>query len=83
MERQQKRLDEFRHVYNQERPHEALGQKRPATIYRPSPRRYPESLPPIEHAGHLVEEIDDGVWSVYYGPVLLARFEEREVKFYG
>lgn len=26
-------------VYNEERPHEALGQKRPATIYRPSPRR--------------------------------------------
>lgn len=29
MERQQKRFDEFRHVYNDERPHEALGQKRP------------------------------------------------------
>ena len=45
MDRQQKRFDEFRHVYNNERPHEALGQKRPATIYRPSPRPYPESLP--------------------------------------
>lgn len=21
-----------------------------------------------------LEEIDDGIWSVYYGPVLLARF---------
>jgi transposase InsO family protein len=113
MERQQKRFDEFRHVYNQERPHEALGQKRPATIYRPSPRPYPESLPPIEYPGHLetrkvghngmirwkndviftsktlrgewigLEEIDDGVWSLYYGPVLLARFDEREMKFYG
>ncbi|HYC93917.1 MAG TPA: integrase core domain-containing protein, partial [Thermoanaerobaculia bacterium] len=37
MERQQKRFDDFRRVYNDERPHEALGQKRPATIYRPSP----------------------------------------------
>src|SRR5204862_6112995 len=27
--------------------------KRPATIYRPSPRLYPESLPPIEYPGHL------------------------------
>jgi len=30
MEPQQKRFDEFRRVYNEERPHEALGQKRPA-----------------------------------------------------
>lgn len=30
-----------------------------------------------------LEEIDDGIWSLYYGPVLLARFDEREMKFYG
>jgi hypothetical protein len=30
-----------------------------------------------------LEEIDDGIWSVYYGPVLLARFDEREMRFYG
>lgn len=53
MERQQKRFDEFRRVYNDERPREALGQKQPATIYRPSPRPYPETLPPAEYAGHL------------------------------
>jgi hypothetical protein len=53
MERQQKRLDEFRHVYNQERPHESLAQKRPVTIYRPASRPCPESLPPIEYALHL------------------------------
>jgi hypothetical protein len=29
-----------------------------------------------------LEEIDDGIWSLYYGPVLLARFDERGVKFY-
>jgi len=29
-----------------------------------------------------LEEIDDGVWSLYYGPVLLARFDEREMKLY-
>jgi hypothetical protein len=22
------------------------------------------------------------IWSLYYGPVLLARFDEREMKFY-
>lgn len=30
-----------------------------------------------------LDEIDDGIWSVYYGPVLLARFDEREMKFHG
>lgn len=29
-----------------------------------------------------LEEVDDGVWSVYFGPVLLARFDEREKKLY-
>jgi putative transposase len=52
MERQQ-HLDEIRRVYNDERQHEALGQKPLATIYRPSPRAYPETLPPIQYAGHL------------------------------
>ena len=113
LDRQQERFDRFRDHFNNERPHEALGQKRPATIYRPSPRPYPETLPPIEYAGHLevrkvdhtgmirwnndrlflshtlegeivgLEEIDDGIWSLYYGPVLLARFDEREQRFYG
>ena len=30
-----------------------------------------------------LEEIDDGIWSLYYGPVLLARFDEREMRFCG
>ena len=112
--RQQRRFDRFRQHFNNERPHEALGQKRPATLYVPSPRPYPEKLPPLEYAGHLLtrkvdhsgmirwkndarlflshtlrgetvrlEEIDDGVWSLYYGTVLLARFDEREKRFYG
>jgi len=36
-------------------------------------------------SGELVdlEEIDDGIWSLYYGPVLLARFDDREMKFRG
>jgi len=27
-----------------------------------------------------LEEIDDGLWSVYYGPIRLGRFNERELK---
>jgi putative transposase len=38
---QQRVFDCFRRVYNEERPHEALGQKPPWTAYEASPRRYP------------------------------------------
>jgi putative transposase len=41
---QQRRLDEFRLEFNQQRPHEALGQTPPARHYRPSPRSYPARL---------------------------------------
>lgn len=40
-------LDEWRKTFNQERPHEALGMKRPAEVYKTSERRYegtPEDL---------------------------------------
>jgi transposase InsO family protein len=33
-------LREVQRIYNQERPHEALGMQRPAERYRPSPRAY-------------------------------------------
>jgi transposase InsO family protein len=41
---QQQRFDDFRALYNDERPHEALGQKTPASLYEPSPRLYPERI---------------------------------------
>lgn len=37
---QQRSFDAFRQVYNEERPHEALGQTPPARHYAGSPRRY-------------------------------------------
>ncbi len=36
---QQRRFDRWRRHYNQQRPHERLGQKPPAVRYQPSPRR--------------------------------------------
>ena len=42
---QQRAFDRFRREYNQERPHEALQQRPPASFYSPSPRAYPERLP--------------------------------------
>jgi transposase InsO family protein len=41
---QQRAFDEFRRVYNEERPHEALGQRPPAYAYALSSRRYPTPL---------------------------------------
>ena len=42
-------FDGFRHVYNAERPHEALSLAVPASRYRPSWRDYPELLAAIEY----------------------------------
>lgn len=41
---QQARFDRFRQIFNSERPHEALSFQYPASLYRPSPRRYPCEL---------------------------------------
>lgn len=38
---QQARFERFRREYNEVRPHEALGQKTPASLYVASPRPYP------------------------------------------
>jgi hypothetical protein len=38
---QQRRFNDFRRDFNEERPHEALGQKPPASLYAASPRAYP------------------------------------------
>lgn len=43
----QRRSTRWLTQYNQERPHEALGQRTPAQAYRPSPRAYPKALPPL------------------------------------
>jgi transposase InsO family protein len=45
----QRAFDRWRHVYNHERPHEALAMGTPAQRYRASPRPFPETLPPIEY----------------------------------
>ena len=41
---QQRAFNEFRHQYNQERPHEALGQEPPARHHRASKREYPAKI---------------------------------------
>jgi putative transposase len=41
---QQRAFDCFRREYNEERPHEALGQRPPSSAFALSPRRYPRPL---------------------------------------
>lgn len=46
---QQRAFDNFRKEYNEVRPHEALDQGVPASLYEPSLRPYPRKLPQIEY----------------------------------
>jgi transposase InsO family protein len=49
IQKQQEAFNRFIYEYNQERPHEALGQRPPASVYRPSPRAYPARLPEVAY----------------------------------
>ncbi len=105
---QQRRFNAFRKEFNEERPHEALGQQPPAKFYEPSTRPYPARLGDMEYDGHfevrrvrrdgtikwqgrllflsevlirervVLEEVDDGIWSIHFGSKQLARFDERD-----
>lgn len=106
---QQRRFNDFIRLFNYERPHEALGQKPPGTVYATSPRPFPNKLPALEYPPHFelrlvsrnggirwrrqwvnvshtlsgqyvgLEEVDDALWTVYFGSVELGRFHEREL----
>ena len=48
-------FDQWRPIYNQQRPHEALGLATPSTRYSASLRSFPQTLAPIEYSpGDLV-----------------------------
>jgi transposase InsO family protein len=49
LEQVQGAFDAWRYTYNHLRPHQALGMVPPITRYQPSPRCYPQQLPPIEY----------------------------------
>ena len=106
---QQRAFNRFRALYNDERPHEFLRGDTPSSRYTPSPRPFPETLPPLDYPGHFLvkrvthagtfrlkhkllfianalkehhiglDETDDSIWSIYLGPVLLAKVDERDM----
>jgi transposase InsO family protein len=63
---QARRFAAFARDYNEERPHEALGQKPPASAYKPSsrlmPRRLPEPDYPPEAAVRMVRRNGEIKW---------------------
>ena len=46
---QQSRFDNFRYVFNNERPHEGLNNRVPASLYYPSSIRLPRKLPEFNY----------------------------------
>jgi putative transposase len=73
----QRRFDVFRNHYNNERPHEALDQRPPASVYVPSTRPYPKRLPEIAYPSycHCHRVCDSGLiywnaWRIYVGYLL-------------
>lgn len=55
---QQVRFDEFRNHYNEERPHEGVGQVPPASLWTASPRQMPASIEePWYDADHEVRRV--------------------------
>lgn len=49
---QQQAFDRFRKEYNEVRPHEALAQQVPASLYRASTRGFPRQLPELDYPEH-------------------------------
>ena len=48
---QQAKFDDFMEIFNNERPHEALGMKCPAEVYQPATRVY-QGVPAIDYPFH-------------------------------
>jgi transposase InsO family protein len=47
---QQRKFDFFRVEYNNERPHESIGMKRPAELFRRSYRSFPDQIKSVEYS---------------------------------
>ena len=67
-DRMQQSFDDWRQIYNHERPHQALNMGVPARRYQVSPRVFPEVLPPIEYApSDQVRNVQQNGWIAFQG----------------
>lgn len=68
MEEMNRQFQEWRWFYNELRPHSALGMKPPATVYRPSQRKYEEPKPFEYNQGARLVKINN--WGyLRFGPI--------------
>ena len=49
---QQRAFDRFRREFNHDRPHEAIGLERPASLFTASPRRLPKRIETVSYPKH-------------------------------
>lgn len=68
-----------RHNAAHEWMHTRHGGKPPGSQYAASPREYPSRIPRLGYPGHdTVTRVKTvGVWSIYFGNILLAKPNER------
>jgi transposase InsO family protein len=79
MAEQQRRFDRFRYIFNNQRPHEALGQKPPASRYCVSPRTMPDKPRSPEYPATMqVRRLDDHGRLNFLGKHLVLRTLARE-----
>lgn len=80
MPAQQRRFDAWRRTFNEQRPHEALNDTRPADHYCPSSRPMPRRLPMLEYPAHVeLRRVDtSGVIKWRNQPVFLSTVLARE-----
>lgn len=57
---QQRRFNEFRRLYNNDRPHEALDMETPASIYEPSPRPFVDRSRSLTYPGRFERRMVSG-----------------------
>jgi transposase InsO family protein len=56
----QQRLDQWRSIYNHQRPHQALAMAVPSSRYQVSERCFPATLPPLEYgSGDVVRKVQN------------------------
>ena len=109
---QQRKFDRFLEEFNQERPHEAIGMKRPAEMYQSSSRTMPKRIDRYDYPAHCLvrrvsrggtirafnhqffvsntlqedyvglEEVDDGVYDLYFCFYQIGRYELRSNKIH-
>ena len=79
----QNKLSGWREKYNNIRPHEALGRKRPGDVYEPSQRQYNEKIEKYEYGGehHVIKVNNWGYarfdkWQVYLSETMRDQYIE-------